>query len=83
MEKVEKWLIRSWERIKHKVDYALTGQDPDEVEWDAFLNRMVAVRTGIRGERRVDTVRSTSASSAGHVSHYDGQRQGADRPLVR
>lgn len=47
MEKIEKWLIRSWERIKHRIDYALTGQDPDEVEWDAFLDRMVAVRTGM------------------------------------
>jgi hypothetical protein len=85
MEKIEKWLIRSWERIKHKIDYALTGQDPDEVEWDAFLDRMVAVRTGmapaleprdewilcaVHQPPHSGTYLTTTAKGAVRVNHY-------------
>lgn len=46
MERLEEKLIAAWERIKRSVDEALTGTNEDEREWDAFLDRMVAVRTG-------------------------------------
>ena len=46
MERLEEKLIAAWERIKRSVDEALTGTTEDEREWDAFLDRMVAVRTG-------------------------------------
>lgn len=46
LERIEQSMLNAWERWKKKIDYALTGQNPEDVEWDAFLDRMVAVRTG-------------------------------------
>ena len=46
LERIEQSMLNAWERCKTKIDYALTGQNPEDAEWDAFLDRMVAVRTG-------------------------------------
>ena len=46
VDKIAEKLIMAWEWFKKKIDYALTGNDPEDAEWEAFLDRLVAVRTG-------------------------------------